>query len=336
MAAASDFLKRMCVKYPILDKIRQIKNRLWQAMSDKGLNPTESMDEWPATLNNLKLSIDSIIEKNGYTHNFGTEAEPFSLATVLKEQFEYGQTLAESEVYSSNQFRNDSKLLYLTEKPLSADMSYFCHDASALSYIPQLDFSNVKKLYYTFNNTRMQYIEPIYETYTVDFSSLTSWQYSPFGFTRHLNILNMNDNCYMYQTFMDSTESIDGLNMSGMNIFPWPMGGTQHFRNRKHIGFKDGSIIRYADVIACTLKEPTTPINYKWDVETLYGMCVCAYDWTTNPRNLTFAEYHLASGSNKEYHYLNYHFSDGNKAALEAAYPDVDFKTLMEAKGWTY
>lgn len=67
MAAASDFLKRMYVKYPILDKIRQIKNRLWQAMSDKGLNPTESMDEWPAMLNNLKLSIDSIIEKNGYT-----------------------------------------------------------------------------------------------------------------------------------------------------------------------------------------------------------------------------------------------------------------------------
>lgn len=145
MATASDFLKRMCVKYPILDKIRQIKNRLWQVMSDKGLNPTESMDEWSATLNNLKLSIDSIIEKNGYTYNFGTEAEPFSLSSVLKEQFEYGKTLAETELYSSYQFRNDSKLLYLTEKPLSADMSYFCNDASALSYIPQLDFSNVKK-----------------------------------------------------------------------------------------------------------------------------------------------------------------------------------------------
>lgn len=117
MAAASDFLKRMCVKYPILDKIRQIKNRLWQAISDKGLNPTESMSEWLVLLKLLKLSIDSIIEKNGYTHNFGTEAELFSLASVLKEQFEYGKILAESEVYSSYQFHNDTKLLYLTKKP---------------------------------------------------------------------------------------------------------------------------------------------------------------------------------------------------------------------------
>lgn len=341
MAAPSELLKALLAKFPELARLATLKTDLWAAMRSKGLNVDDpNMDTWAAKAYLLRMSLDAIINANGYTHNFGTDAEPLSLSKALTEQVNYRSVLAETDAYSANQFREDSTLLFLNSKPFaSSNIDYFCAYAANLAYVPpDLDFSNARRLYYTFWGCKFNFMEPIYDTYTVDFSNVTQLQYSPLGFTKHLIIENMPDTCTLiYQSISTNNTSIDGLNLSGIEVYPWPnlSYGIGSLRTLTHIGFKEGSIIRYADVIYSTSSKPSAPITYNFDVETLYGMCVHAYDWATNPRGLTWADYHTNSG-NKETHYLDYFFSDTNKADLEAAYPDVDFTTLMTSKGWNY
>lgn len=336
MAEASDNLKAVMARHPEIKKLAEQKEAMMKALIAKGISE-DSLDDFTKyadILNGFSFSIDSTIEANNFTYNFGTEEEVINMSTCLADMLDYNRCLANKEKYTSNDFKNDNSILYLTQKPLDSNMDYFCYEANSLLFIPQLDFSNVTSLKFAFTNNS----SCLLDEYIFDLTSCTALTYPGFGFAKKVILKNMKNSCAINALFYNNekTEIVTGVNFSNLSIRSNVMfAGASELT---HIEQDDDSIIRCANALSSMFSEPSsadTTFN-KFDAETLYGFCTHAYDWETNPRSLTKIDGGSSDGGKYCTNYYNFHFSDAAKAKLEAAYPDVDFSAMMEAKGWTY
>lgn len=338
MAEASEQLKRVMDAHPEIKRLAAQKAAMHDALAGKGFSESRLADmrEYGELIAALDFSIDSAIEENGFTHDFG---DGLTLSSALAELLDGQKKLAGYTEYKAEDFKSDLGLTYLVKKPIKAgSLLNFCNGALNLMYIPQLDFSTVTGFNYTFNQPSRNTLKYVHDTYEIDCSKLTSWRIGTFDFMRKLVLKNMGG-VNFYQSFANAAnlESIVGLNLSAMSSTAWNLWGKNFIC--PHIEFADGSYIRYGNVIAgqgtSKMSDPFTLFD-RMDDETLRGMCDHAYDWKTNPDNLTDVEYAVRDGGTKTYNYKSYFFSDAAKARLAAAYPDVDFKKMMEDKGWTW
>lgn len=359
MAQASEHLLEMMDKYPEVKRLADNKVALRQALLDKGFTEeqVEDMSGYADLLKTLDFSIDQVIEQNGYTHNFGTEENPVTLSSVLADELSFHETAMPSITEygnGENQFYKEGRLTYLAVKPCVGDMYKFCFGASHLQFIPQMDWSKVTKISTTFGNNAKQTMY-VHDTYTIDCSSMTAINALAANFTRELVFTNMSDTCSTGNllngtrinpdiTKFLTLESVVGLNLSAMTVNG--LSYNANYANNvnsqiycvPHIELAEGSIIRTANVITGKYSDPgkedTTTDG--WDTETLYGFLTHAYDWTTNPRGLDKPETAKDAHNAVVTLYYNYRLTTAAKARLEAAYPDVDFTTLMSSKGWEY
>lgn len=343
MSEASENLKKMMAAYPEIKKLADQKTAMRDALISKGFNvelfadKLKNFSEYADMIAALDFSIDSVIEENGYTHDFG---DGLTLSRMMKEKLVRNEVLSSMDCYKANDFKNDTLITYLTVKPLSADMSNFCYGASNLIYVPQLDFSNVKTISNTFSLINpKRYIHDMYE---LDLTNCKYYGANGISFCKKLVLKNMRSDCGMMYTFSNKRiESIEGLNVSAAtstiwDLWGWVSTGTNNAPSR--VSLSDDCIIRSANVLCETEKDPGSPLKKldKFDAETLYGFCTHAYDWKTNPRGLTkFGGITLNNGHNSV-NYYNFRFSDAAKTKLAESYPGVDFKKMMEDKGWTY
>jgi hypothetical protein len=340
MAEASENLKKQMAAHPEIAKLAEQKLAMRAALIKAGVDEESTTDftKYADLLRSLGFSIDSTIEANGYTYNYGTEESPITLSSCMADMLKANEALATMESYKSRDFYNDSSIMYLTVKPLSSDMSYFCSGAKNLRYVPQLDFSGVKNLQRIFSSTTSSNFI-VYDEYTVDLASCADMSLCSFDFTKKLIIKNMQNDCKMamFGYGWSNVESIEGINLSANTVRVHVFVRRDKTICVPHVEQSDDSVIRCANVVSTLYDEPTEADSTfdQFDDETLYGFCTHAYDWTTNPRNYT----KIAGGtSNDSYctNYYCYHFGDAVKARLAAAYPDVDFTKMMEDKGWTY
>lgn len=336
MAEASENLQAVMARHPEIKKLAEQKEAMRQALISKGIDADNVTDfeKYAAILKTFNFSIDSTIESNGYTHNIGTDEEPVTLSTMMAKDLKHNAILKDKTAYTANDFRGDTSITYLNVKPMSGSLAGFCNGATNLKYVPQLDFSEVTSLHWAFYNTSRMFV---HDEYTVDLAKCSTMQYSQWQFTKKLILKNMSSTCNCDQLCFTNTvvECVEGLNVSyaptRINVL---FNGA---KNLTHVGFSDDCVIRCANVLSNEYKEPTTATTLfdNFDAETLYAMCTHAYDWTTNPRGYTKIAGAQSNGGFCT-NYWNYHFSDTAKAKLEAAYPEVDFTTLMEDKGWQY
>lgn len=345
MAEASENLKKQMAAHPEIAKLAEQKLAMRAALIKAGVDEDSATDftKYADLLRSLGFSIDSTIEANGYTYNYGTEENPVTLSSCMADMLKTNEVLATMESYKARDFYNDTNIMYLTVKPLSSDMSHFCHGASNLRYVPKgLDFSGVKSLSYAFyTSTSSAKQAYMYEEYTIDLASCTNISLFYFPYTKKLIFKNHRNDCNiaMFGYQWVNLNSLVGFNFSSasIRINAFCRTNTAEQVNCKHIEQSDDSVIRCANVVSTLFDEPTTDtVLDQFDDETLYGFCTHAYDWTTNPREYTKID--GATSDNNRYctNYYCYHFSDAVKARLAAAYPDVDFTKMMEDKGWTY
>ena len=167
MSDASENLKKMMAAHPEIKKLADQKTAMRDVLISKGFNvelyadKLKNFSEYADMIAALDFSIDSVIEENGYTHDFG---DGLTLSRMMKEKLTRNEVLSRMDCYKANDFKNDTLITYLTVKPLSADMTNFCYGASNLIYVPQLDFSNVKKIDHTFSLINpKKYIHDVYE-----------------------------------------------------------------------------------------------------------------------------------------------------------------------------
>lgn len=339
MAEASENLKKVMEAMPAVKDLADKKEAMRQALIAKGIDEG-NLDDFTKYANILKsfnFSIDSTIETNGYTKNFGTDDEPMTLSSIMAEELKHNAVLKDKTEYKAYDFNGDDLITYLTVKPINGSLAYFCTNATSLLYVPQLDFSKCTSLNWAFSGCNYNSMI-LHDEYTVDLSSCKSLAYTQFPFAKKLIIKNMRDDCPVSQTFYNNVtiESIEGLNLTyhtgRVNVLF--IGASK----LTHIGFAEGSVIRAANVVSNLYNEPTADETQwdKYDAETLYNLCNHAYDWTTNPNGYTKITGIVSDGGTLATNYYNYHFSATDKAKLEEAYPDVDFTKMMEDKGWQY
>lgn len=344
MSEASENLKKMMAAHPEIKKLAEQKTAMRDVLISKGFNvelfadKLKNFSEYADMIAALDFSIDSVIEENGYTHDFG---DGLTLSRMMKEKLTRNEVLSSMDCYKANDFKDDTLITYLTVKPLSEDMTNFCNGASNLIYVPQLDFSIVKRIDNTFANINPKiYIHDVYE---LDLTNCTSYKSNGISFCKKLVLKNMRSDCELYQTFAGNMtiESIEGLNVSAAkstiwNLWGWGSTGTNTAPSR--VSLSDDCIIQSANVLCGTEKDPGSPLTKldKFDAETLYGFCTHAYDWKTNPRGLTKVDGITLINGHKSVNYYNYRFSDAAKTKLAESYPGVDFEKMMEDKGWTY
>ena len=336
MAEASENLLQVMERHPEIKRLAAQKEAMRQALIAKGIDASNVTDfeKYAEILKTFGFSIDSTIESNGYTYNTGTDEEPVTLSSMMAKDLKYNATLKDKTAYTANDFKGDTSITYLNVKPMPGSLARFCNGATGLKYVPQLDFSEVTSLLYAFYGTSRMYV---HDEYTVDLAKCSTISMSRWNFAKRLILKNMSKSCNCDQLLYMNTaiESVEGLNVScaitRINVL---FNGAN---NLTHVGFTDDCIIRCANILSNEYKEPTTATTLfdKFDAETLYAMCTHAYDWTTNPNGYT-----KITGAQSDdgfcTNYYNYHFSDTAKAKLETAYPEVDFTTLMEGKGWQY
>lgn len=339
MAEASELLKRVMDAHPEIKRLAAQKAAMHDALADKGFGEDRLTDmrEYGELIAALDFSIDNTIEENGFTHDFG---DGLTLSSALADLLDGQRKLADYTEYKSGDFKGDLDLLYLTKKPVKAgSLSNFCNGALNLLYIPQLDFSGVTDFDATLYQNLKNPLKYVHDTYEIDCSSLSSWRTGTFDFMRNLVLKNMGGSVSFYQSFAncDNLESLVGLDLSNMKSTAWFLWGTR--KPCAHIEFADGSYIRYGNVLSglttSRMDVPFVPFD-NMDNETLRDMCEHAYDWKTNPDNLTDVEYAIQDDGTKTYNYKSYFFSDAAKARLASAYPSIDFKKMMEDKGWTW
>lgn len=344
MSEASENLKRMMAAHPEIKKLAEQKVAMRQALIDKGFREElyeEKLKDFTCyadMISALEFSIDTIINENGYNHDFGGG---LTLSRMMKEQFSSNEMLAKIKIYKAKDFENNLNILYLTEKPLSDDMTSFCNGALNLLYVPQLDFSNVKKI----DNT-LYLINPLvytHDIYELDLMNCTYYGINGIKFCNKLVLKNMRGDCTLYSTFANNKEIkiIEGLNVSSakstiLNLWGWSTGSVKNTPSK--VILSDDCVIRSANVVSDTELDPGAPCTNLdiFDAETLYGFCVHAYDWERNPNSFKKVDRVYLQNGKTSVNYYNYRFSEEAKAKLEGAYPDVDFKTMMEDKGWTY
>ncbi len=323
-------------RHPEIKKLTEQKEAVRQALIFKGVSEgsLDDFTKYAEILNAFSFSIDSTIEANNYTYNFGTEDEPINLSSLLADLIDYSRCLVNKESYESNDFKEDNNMLYLTQKPLASNMDYFCYKANSLLHIPQLDFSNVTSLKHIFTNNS----NCLLDEYTFDLSSCAAFTYPELGFAKKIIFKNMSKTCAINALFYnnDKTEVVTGVNFSNSITRSNVMfaGAT----NLTHVEQCDDSVIRCANVLSSSYDEPSSADTTfdRFDAETLYGFCTHAYNWETNTRNYTKITGANSDGDRYCTNYYNYHFSDTAKSTLSEAYPDVDFSSMMEEKGWTY
>ncbi len=338
MAEASENLKKVMAAIPEIKDLADKKEAMRQALLAKGIDESNLDDftKYADILKSFNFSIDSAIETNGYTKNFGTDDEPMTLSSIIAEELKHNAVLKDMTEYKAYDFNNDSLITYLTVKPINGSLTYFCNGATSLLYVPKLDFSKCTSLGFAFYGVGCKFY---HDEYTVDLAKCSNVTWSrALEFGKKIIIKNMDNisdvSGLWYQNSL--VERIEGLNLSKIT------GRTHVFLEAApsitHIDFAKGSVIRCANVMSCLPKEPSNPTTKfdNYDAETLYNLCDHAYDWNTNPDNYTKIETEYKSYDYTCLNYYNYHFSDTAKARLEAAYPDVDFTKMMEDKGWQY
>ena len=336
MAEASENLKKQMAAHPEIAKLAEQKLAMRAALIKAGVDEESATDftKYADLLRSLGFSIDSTIEANGYTYNYGTEENPVTLSSCMADMLKANEVLATMESYKARDFYNDANIMYLTVKPLSADMSYFCSGAKNLRYVPQLDFSGVKNMTAVFYGTKSGMC--MHDEYIVDLAHCATLSICEFKFTKKLIFRNMSNTCTISQLGIKhyDLEAIEGLNLSSQTAICFRFLVDSPC---SRIIQSDDSVIRCANVVSLLYSEPTeADTKYdSYDDETLYGFCTHAYDWMTNPRSYTKID-SATVDSKAVIPYYCYHFSDAVKARLAAAYPDVDFTKMMEDKGWTY
>lgn len=344
MSEASENLKKMMAAHPEIKKLAEQKTAMRDILISKGFNvelfadKLKNFSEYADMIAAIDFSIDSVIEENGYTHDFG---DGLTLSRMMKEKLVRNEVLSSMDCYKANDFKDDTLITYLTVKPLSEDMTNFCYGALNLIYVPQLDFSIVKKISYTLKSINPQIYK--HDVYELDLTNCTYYGLNGINFCKKLVLKNMRSDCELYQTFAGNMtiESIDGLNVSAAKSTIWNLWGwlTESANNApSRVSFSDDCIIQSANVLCETEKDPGSPLQKldKFDAETLYGFCTHAYDWKTNPRGLTKIDGITLNNGHKSVNYYNYRFSDAAKTKLAESYPGVDFEKMMEDKGWTY
>ena len=340
MAEASELLKRVMNAYPQIKKLSGQKLAMEDALRKKGFTyentngQLSDMKAYAEMIAQLNFSIDYIIEENGFTHDFGNGV---TLSTMLAEILEYHKVLSNIREYDRNRFSKDEKIMYLTKKPVK-DCFHFCWEVPNLLFVPRLDFSRCTSINYTLVLTnRNRYI---YDEYEIDCSSLTSVYNNIPRIAKNIVFKNMGDNVTFGSPFqgLSFMESIKGLNISYMQQnMNRPWNGTVV----PHLEFADGSYIRYGTILIDDyIKNPSNDSKFtlydKFDDSTLRDLCEHAYDWNTNPNNLTDKNMVTLSDGTVVYNFKSYRFTDTAKARLAAAYPSIDFKKMMEDKGWTW
>lgn len=341
MAQASELLKRVIDAYPTIKKLSEQKLAMEAALIKKGFTDENTngglsdMKAYAEMIAQLNFSIEYVIEENGFTHDFG---DGVKLTNLLSDILEYHKCLAYKTEYKSKDFMLDNKIMYLTKKPLSSCYKV-CFNANNLLFLPRLDFSKVTSIQESFTSTnRNRYI---YDEYEIDCSSLTILYGNIPRFAKNIIFKNMSDKVTFWHPFNDtsSVESIKGLNVSGQKYNMWgPWGGKKVI---PHLEFADGSYIRYGTIlIDGHITDPSNDSKFtiydNFDDATLKDFCEHAYDWKTNPNNLTDVEYGVGNNGDKMYNFKSYRFTDDAKARLSSAYPSIDFQKMMEDKGWTW
>lgn len=340
MAAASELLKRVMNAYPQIKKLSEQKLAMEDALRKKGFTDENTngglsdMKAYAEMIAQLNFSIDYVIEENGFTHDFG---DGVTLSTIVSGVLDHHKCLADMTEYKSYDFKGDSKIMYLTKKPITSCVQ-FCAGASNLLFLPRLDFSKVT--YYNASLTSAHPKRYIYDEYEMDCSSLLQLHSTVPRFAKTLIFKNMGNNVNFWHPFNDCAviKSMKGLNVSGMKQNLWePWGGNVI----PHIEFAEGSYIRYGTILTNHYISDKTntdkfTIYDKFDDETLRDFCEHAYDWKTNPENLTDVEYGTGNNGAKMYNFKSYRFTDGVKTRLATTYPNIDFQKMMEDKGWTW
>ena len=335
MAEASENLKKQMAAHPEIAKLAEQKLAMRAALIKAGVGEDSATDftKYADLLRSLGFSIDSTIEANGYTCNYGTEENPITLSSCMADMLKANEVLATMESYKARDFYNDTNIMYLTVKPLSSDMSFFCAGAKNLQYIPQLDYTTMTCASWLFNGVNVCMDECVF-----DIPKCVEIGYTNFSFAKRLIIKNMGNSCHFSQTFYQNknTVYVEGFNMSSASVRVNVM--LADCPQLTHFGQCDDSVIRCANALSGAYSEPTTASTKfdQFDDETLYGFCTHAYDWTTNPRSYTKVDGAMSDNNKYATNYYCYHFSDAVKARLAEAYPDVDFTKMMEDKGWTY
>lgn len=342
MSEASSLLKRVMDAYPEVAKLAKQKADMVKALREKGWSASQTVtpSDIGACLSAMQYAIDEAIEENKYTHDFGTEASPLTLSSLLTEEVEWGITnWSMKETYLDkiskpiDDWTTYSFVPFVPSGMLSSTLDHAFENLKGLLFFaPQPAFSNVSTIKNSF--TLPAYLP---ETYTIDCSKLTTVIDSPARLGKKLILTKMKSNSRLQlQNSWRDYESIKGLNLSGVSN---PNNLKSNFNgesgmNPKHIEFANGSYIQYGNVLINgeTISEPDT---YKcsyfqdMDAETLYTILDHAYDWTTNADGLTRST--DLGGRTRSFFY-----DDTTKSKLEAAYPSVDFTKMMEDKGWTY
>ena len=337
MSEASETLKKVMAAYPGIKKLAAQKEAMRQALINKGFTEDlfekrlEDMREYGQMLAALDFSIDSAIKENGYTHDFG---DGLTLSSVLKNKLLASTKIPDEYTYKT--FYNNRDILYIPVRPFKASSASFWHaGASSLLYIPQLDYSPCTALYegFSWNNTAMY----VHDTYEVDLANCTTVDFSRFNMMKKLVLKNAGK-CIGYSAiFQDcgNIEVVEGLDVSGVDRLSQSM----LFRSSPiTLRFAEGSIIRYANSIFAYYN--STGVNLYVDnatsPETVYNICMHAYDWKTNPRGLTKDEGEYVQNGEKYKMTTTLNFGSTLRAKVAQAYPGVDLAKIMEDKGWTY
>ena len=340
MAAASELLKRVMNAYPQIKKFAAQKLSMEAALREKGFTEDKGyimsdMNEYANLIAQLNFSIDYVIQENGFTHDFG---DGVTLSTILSGVLDHHKCLADMTEYKSYDFKEDKKIMYLTKKPVASCVQ-FCFNAPNLLFLPRFDFSKVTA--YHESLTSANPARYIYDEYEMDCSSLKELYSTVPRFAKTLIFKNMGNNVNFWHPFNGTSviKSMKGLNISGMKQNLWsPWGGSNVI---PHIEFAEGSYIRYGTIlIDHYISDKTNTDKFtiydKFDDETLRDFCEHAYDWKTNPENLTDVEYGTGNNGAKMYNFKSYRFTDGVKTRLATTYPNIDFQKMMEDKGWTW
>lgn len=337
MSEASETLKRVMAAYPSIKKLAAQKEAMRQALINKGFTEDlfekrlEDMREYGQLLAALDFSIDSAINENGYTHDFG---DGLTLSRVLKDKL-----LASASVpneYTTRTFYRNRDILYIPVRPFKAGNANLWHAAAtSLLYIPQLDYSPCTSLYEGFSWVNGALY--VHDTYEVDLKNCTTVDFSRFNMMKKL-VLKNSAKCTGYNAIFQSCnnlEVVEGLDVSRVD----KLAQSMLFNSSPiTLRFAEGSIIRYANSIFAYYN--SLGVNANVDMatspETVYNICMHAYDWKTNPQGLTKddGEYTQNGGKYKMTTTLN--LGSALRAKVAQAYPGVDLAKIMEDKGWTY
>lgn len=276
--------------------------------------------------------LDGIMSSSGYPQGFAD-----ALCDILLEQ---NNALDGISAYTHDLFYDNERsgIVYAPELPVIAGSctNIFRNCTNLLAISPNIDWSHATSLSRAFENSGI-----IPSPITLDVAACTTLFAMGGNFTE-IHLRNSN-NVTSYSQFNNANlyvRKITGVNVSNATN----IGAFAHINsplttiefeglaiNDDGTATWDDGVVNYIRNSAITWNSGQNNLFTSFlthlSAASMLAFCYLAYDWVQNPQGLT-------AGANDAYRQFD--FTDLQKAAIAAAFPNIDVRQLMEDKGWTY